>query len=148
MGLIFTGIGLIISSIFGLIVYILSALGLHTLAKRAGLKHGWIAWIPICQWYLLGELIGDKLFGISGMKWILVLAPIVLGIVGMFTDGFFFGVLTLLVYILEVGAYYKLFRIYKPQSALFYTITGFIISPLLGLYLFLIRNNQRVALPE
>lgn len=138
----------IISAIFGFIIYILSAFGLHTMAKRNGIKHGWLVWIPIFQWYILGELIGNKLFGIDHIGWVLVLAPIVTGFVGFFTTGIVYSILLLLSYVLEVAAYYKLFKIYDPEHALLFTITGFLISPLLGLYLFLIRNNTRQPVPS
>lgn len=137
------GIIAIIGAIFGLIVYVLTALGLHTLAKRAGIEPAWIAWIPICQWYLIGRLIGNRIFGIDHAGWILVLAPFVAALIAMVTPDIVGSILTLLVYILEVAAYYTLFKIYKPNSAVLYTISGFIITPLLGLWVFLIRNNPR-----
>ena len=147
IGAIFSGIFGIISAIFALLVYILSALGLHTMSKNYGLKHAWIAWIPICQWYLIGELINDKIFGISNAKWILVLTPIIVTFICSFiSNAYVVGILQFCVYLLEAAAYYKLFQIYKPDSAVLYLISGIIISPLLGLWVFLIRNNQRHAL--
>ncbi len=141
---IFSTIFGIIGFIFSVILYILTAFGLYTLSKRDGIPHAWIAWIPICQLYLIGALINDKVLGLNNAKWILVLAPIVAGIICSFLNSdLMIGIVQLLVYILEASAYYKLFMIYKPERAMLYLITGFIITPLLGLYTFLIRNNPR-----
>ena len=43
-----------LSSAFSLISYILIALGLYTVAKRRGINHAWLAWIPIGNSWLLG----------------------------------------------------------------------------------------------
>ena len=47
-----------------LIGQILGGIGLYTMAKRAGVKHGWLGFVPIANTYLVGKLAGDAtLFG-------------------------------------------------------------------------------------
>lgn len=43
-----------LSSALSLISYILLALGLYAVAKRRGINHAWLAWIPIGNSWLLG----------------------------------------------------------------------------------------------
>lgn len=48
--------GLIPSSALGVASYVLTALGLYTIAKRRGLNHPWLAWVPVADMWLLGSL--------------------------------------------------------------------------------------------
>lgn len=43
---------------FGLMIagYVLTALALYTMAKRRGIKHPWLAWIPVADMWLLGTI--------------------------------------------------------------------------------------------
>lgn len=54
-----TGIFLIVYLIalgIGLVFYVLNAAGMYRIAKRRGIHHAWLAWIPIgCNW-LLGSI--------------------------------------------------------------------------------------------
>ena len=41
---------------FSLVMYVLNAVGLYRIAKRRGIHHAWLAWVPIgCNW-LLGSI--------------------------------------------------------------------------------------------
>lgn len=40
----------------GILLYAIQAYGLSVIAKRRGLKKPWLAWIPVCNMYLLGSL--------------------------------------------------------------------------------------------
>lgn len=54
---IFTGLtSLIPTGILSIVTYVLTALGLYTIAKRRGLNHPWLAWIPVVDVWLLGSL--------------------------------------------------------------------------------------------
>lgn len=44
----------IIALIVSLITYIFESVGLYTLAKRRGIKHAWLAWVPVGNSWLLG----------------------------------------------------------------------------------------------
>ncbi len=51
--MIFLGVGLV-ALIIGLVMYIFDAIGVHTIAKRRGIKHAWLAWIPIGRVWMVG----------------------------------------------------------------------------------------------
>ena len=41
---------------FSLVMYVLNAVGLYRVAKRRGIHHPWLAWIPIGNSWLLGSI--------------------------------------------------------------------------------------------
>lgn len=43
-----------LSSLIGIAIYVLTALGLQTIAKRRGINNPWLAWIPIADMWVLG----------------------------------------------------------------------------------------------
>ena len=52
---VFLGV-LAIASVFGLVMYILRSLALQTIAKRRGLHHAWLAWIPVGREWIIGSV--------------------------------------------------------------------------------------------
>lgn len=48
-----------ISGLFTLALYILQALGLSTIAKRRGIAHAWLAWIPFGSAWILASISDD-----------------------------------------------------------------------------------------
>ncbi len=44
------------SFIFSIAAYVLSALGLYTMASRRGLHHPWLAWVPVANLWITGSL--------------------------------------------------------------------------------------------
>ena len=48
-----------ISGLFTLALYILQALGLSTIAKRRGISHAWLAWIPFGSAWILASISDD-----------------------------------------------------------------------------------------
>lgn len=41
---------------FSLVMYVLNAVGLYRVAKRRGIHHAWLAWVPIGSNWLLGSI--------------------------------------------------------------------------------------------
>ena len=41
-----------------IVMYVLFSLGLYTLAGRRNIENPWLAWIPVVQFYTMGEVIG------------------------------------------------------------------------------------------
>ena len=41
---------------FGVVSYVLSAVGMYRIAKRRGIHHPWLAWIPVGDAWLLGSI--------------------------------------------------------------------------------------------
>ena len=53
LSVLFSGIP---SSLLGIAVYVLTALGLYTVAQRRGLNRPWLAWIPVINCWIIGSL--------------------------------------------------------------------------------------------
>ena len=54
-----TGILLIVWCLamgFSIVMYVLNAVGLYRIAKRRGIHHAWLAWVPIGSNWLLGSI--------------------------------------------------------------------------------------------
>lgn len=46
----------LVPMVIGLVSYVLLAVGLHSMAKRRGIRNAWLAWIPIANAWVLGCL--------------------------------------------------------------------------------------------
>lgn len=46
----------LLSSVLGIVSYVLTALALYTIAKRRGLNNPWMAWIPVANLWILGSI--------------------------------------------------------------------------------------------
>lgn len=76
--------------------YVLQAWSLYTIAKRRGIRHPWLAWIPVLNRWILGS-VSDQYQYVTARKvknkrkWLLGLsaAPAVLTIVGIVLAGVF-----------------------------------------------------------
>jgi hypothetical protein len=150
------GLGLLLAAgIFGLLLvilalvfYVLFSLGLYTMANRRGIPNAWLAWIPIAQFYTLGEVIGPVKLGdftadqpglyllgaILGL-WVLSLIPVL---------GPIFSLASLVV---AIGALYLLFSRYTTENTpLLYTILAVAsFGALAAIFVFMIRNNNYIA---
>ena len=73
----FSDIGESLGALFGLTwstlptlisiaVYVFTALGLYTLAQRRGLRHPWLAWIPVANVWILGSLSDQYRYVVRG----------------------------------------------------------------------------------
>lgn len=92
---IITGVFLIIyflAMAFSLISYVLGAVGMYRIAKRRGIHHAWLAWIPVGSNWLLGS-ISDHYQYVAKQKVtrrrkvLLTLSLILLGAGGAFGGG-------------------------------------------------------------
>lgn len=132
----------------GIIWYLFQAMGLYRMAKKRNMEHKWFAWIPYLQNYLFGELIEDKVWGISGAKWILIFGPILSTIAGNYIATSENGIVITLLSIYTIAFYVYLqcayYRLYKEYSTHAVALTVFsIIFPFLApVFIFAIRNNQ------
>ena len=42
--------------VMGIATYVLTALSLYTIAKRRGLSHAWLSWLPVADMWILGSI--------------------------------------------------------------------------------------------
>ena len=50
----------------GILLYVLRSLSLHTIAKRRGIRHGWLAWIPVGMLWVLGSISDQYQYVVKG----------------------------------------------------------------------------------
>ena len=55
-----------VPSLVSVAVYVFTALGLYTLAQRRGLRHPWLAWIPVANVWILGSLSDQYRYVVRG----------------------------------------------------------------------------------
>lgn len=139
--------------VFSIISYIFSAIGLYTMAKKRNLSHPWMAWIPILDLHLQGQLVNDDIsigsWHIPYAKLFLPLFPIVLGLLGsLFWSFSSFGG-SFLLFVLYLGfvfynavSLFWLFSIYSPQNRIVFLVLSILFPFLSSIFIFAIRNND------
>ena len=55
-----------IGSLWGIGLYVLTAMGLYTIAKRRGINKAWLAWIPVVNCWLLGCISDQYRYVVKG----------------------------------------------------------------------------------
>lgn len=63
--LVFGG-SLVPRGIWSIAAYVLSSLGIYTIAKRRGIRNPWMAWIPVVDLYLLGCISDQYRYVVKG----------------------------------------------------------------------------------
>lgn len=146
------GIILAISLVIGLICYIFNSLGLYTMAKNRNIDNPWLAWIPLANRYLMGELINDD---VSISSWHIPYAKLFLPLMGLALTavmtilgfipylGAFIGILlSLALSVYYYAAQFWLYSIYDKDHRVLYLVLS-IFFPFLGsIFIFIIRNRD------
>ncbi len=75
----FTINGGLLGITLGLLSYVLTALGLYTIAQRRGLRKPWLSWIPVLNMWILGSLSDQYRYVVHGQnkskrKYLLILS--------------------------------------------------------------------------
>ena len=60
------GISTLFSSAFGILLYVLKALSLYTIAKRRGINHPWMSWVPVLDLWVLGCISDQYRYVVKG----------------------------------------------------------------------------------
>ena len=55
-----------IGSLLSIGMYVLTALGLYTIAKRRAIRHAWLAWIPVVNCWLIGCISDQYRYVVKG----------------------------------------------------------------------------------
>ena len=50
----------------GITVYILQSIGLYSIANRRGIKHPWMAWLPVTNMWILGSIADQYQYVVKG----------------------------------------------------------------------------------
>lgn len=153
-----------------LVGWILSSIGLHKVAKRRGIRHAWLAWIPIGSEWILGSvsdqyqhLIQGKVTSRRKILLVLSLSGIAVGIVYM-VSSIVFGIMAeteesllpllgLIPYLLTIGVgiatmvfyhicNYDFYRSCKPESAVVFLVLGIILPICQPFFYFACRKKD------
>lgn len=138
----------------GIAAYVLQALGLSTMARRQGIAHAWLAWVPVGRRWLLGAL-ADRACARRGKA--TSYAVVLLTLSAAALGG---GLGTLAVPLLGVGlglaglaaaavgymALYEVYRECAPTNAVVYLVLS-ILLPAQGVLLFLLRHRGPACAP-
>ena len=155
-----------------LVGWILSSVGLHKVAKRRGIAHAWLAWLPIGREWVLGSvsdqyqhLVQGKITARRRILPILEVACIVVSIVYVVTtamaeimavaDGEVGGVLLAvgIPYLLFLGVYvammvfyhicnFDLYRSCNPQNAVVFLVLGIVLPVCQPFFYFACRKKD------
>ena len=61
----YSGYMMVVSSL-GIVTYVLRALGLYTIAKRRGINHPWMSWVPVLDLWVLGCISDQYQYVVKG----------------------------------------------------------------------------------
>ncbi|WP_458412915.1 hypothetical protein ACNQFZ_19210 [Schinkia sp. CFF1] len=125
------------------IPYIFGAIGLYRMAKRAEIGNEWLAFIPIGNAYIVGELIDAKLkwFTVGnsgGIKLLIIcIGALVINIIPVIGS-----IISILLGIFWLVVYYWLFEKYS-ESAVVLTIVNVITAGIASAFItFALRNKE------
>ncbi len=141
----------ILSFIIGVVLYILTALGLYGLAKTENTGNEWFAFIPIIQLYIIGKILKEIRIGsftIPMLELVLPLAPIAAAIVGSIIGiipiigGLVRLIINLALIVLSVSAMYNFYKRYRGEKAVLMTVLS-IILPFMGpIFIFRLKDAR------
>jgi len=131
--------------LIGIVIYVLAALGLYTMAKNRNIENAWVAWIPVAQLYILGRIIRTlKILDYDVPQVELVLpglaiAGTVLGVIPLIGQ-----LIALAAFIVNIFALHKLFVMYRPDEAVMYLILSVVLPFMGAVFIFIMRNDKPV----
>jgi hypothetical protein len=109
--------------IVGIVLYVIFSYSLYKMAVKQGLENPWMAFIPIAQNYILGKLIKTlKVFDYEIPRIEIVLPVAALVVLALSQIEVLGSLISLANFILMLFALNKLYKIYKPENAVLYTV--------------------------
>ena len=148
--------------------YVLHSLGLHTIAKRREIRNSWLAWIPMGNLWILGNISDQYQYVVKGK--IKNRRKILLGLgIGLIAGYFLwlfitlfnlaagreiqalllliFGGLTILAVaiwlsVYQYMAYYDLYKSCEPGNAVLFLVLSILFSGIIPFFVFAYRNKD------
>lgn len=159
---------LLFASALSMVSYVLHSLGLYTIAERRGIRHSWLAWIPLGNIWMLGSISDQYQYIAKGKiknrrKVMLglsigVIVVYIVWLVGMISSivageeagsilWVFLGMLALLAVaitltVLEYMAYYDLYSSCQPSNAVLYLVLSIVFSVTMPFFVFFCRKKD------
>jgi len=109
------------------------------MAKKAGKDNAWLAWVPIGNWFIMGEIVSEKLKGNGGLKYTL------LNLFYLFAAQMLSTVVALIVLIpvliIDVLVMYWIYKKFANAPVL-HTILSCVIPMYMVICLFVVSKNE------
>lgn len=166
------GVFALIMTLFSVACYVLSSLSMHTIAKRRGIHHPWLSWIPYGNMWILGSIADQYQYVTKGkvknrrkvllgvtLALAVLLIPIVvftilltmgvsLAVVLIVLSYVALIVLSIVGSVFQYIAYYDLFRSCRPESATLFLVLGIVFPATLPFFLLACRNQDKGMPPR
>lgn len=123
--------------LLGIVGYILMVIGLQKMAANREIEYSWLAWIPIGNVYIIGEVASYKNDGTEGLKVLIItIGAIILSFIPIFSVVASIGLV-----IYQMFLFYKIYDKYTNNSVL-HLILGIFIPFYNQVLIFLKRNEE------
>lgn len=151
-------IGLFIVSFCILIGYIFKAIGFYTIAKRRGINNPWLAFIPLAQEYIMGDIydnINAYKFKQTNYKILLLVLVLITSTSSGYTNVSMFALSTFLFWVTSIVsivfrvfsliAIFNIFKEYSPKNAVLFLVLSICLY-VDFIFIFAIRKNVPVTM--
>lgn len=143
---IITGTAFFLHCLFSIALYGAAAISLFTIARKNHVPHGWLAFVPVFQFYIIGSLCEEYILAghrIRHLEWIMILLELLQIYLGFFS-GFFFLPVRLVVNVLTALILHKFYYLFVPSRATIYAVLSLLGRLPLVLLLFALKDKPMV----
>ena len=141
-----TGTALVFNIVYTLALYVGMAISLYAIAKNNNVRHAWIAFVPVLQYYIIGTLCEEYIilgFRIRCLQWSMAGLELLQTFLGFF-GGLIFFPIRILVRLLLVLVLHKFFYLFEPRRAVPYALLSMLGRLPLVILLFVIKDRPMV----
>lgn len=159
---------LLFASALSMVSYVLQSLGLYTIAERRGIRHSWLAWVPLGNLWMLGSIsdqyqylakgkIKNRRKVMLGLSIGLVVVYLI-WFVGLMMSAFageeyvtvllmVLGIIALftvaiILTVLQYMAYFDLYSSCQPSNAVLYLVLSIVFSVTMPFFVFFCRKKD------
>lgn len=160
---------------FSILSYVLTSLGMYTIAKRRGIYNAWLSWIPVGSVWIMGSISDQYQYVVKGkvcnrrkvllglsIATVLMIVPVIFGAILAATGTVGAGagmaiillaylamvVLTIILMVFEYIALYDLFASCNPSNAVLYLVLTIFVGVVLPFFVFSCRNKDLGMTPQ
>lgn len=150
---------------FSVVTYVLHSIGLYTIANRRGIRHSWLAWLPIGNLWMLGCISDQYQYVAKGkitnrrrrlvllqtglialyVVWVLcIVAMLVTGkpVLGFWLCLFAMAIFPIIQLITRYMACYDVYRSCEPDNAVLYVVLSIVFSVTMPFFVFVCRKKD------
>lgn len=150
------------------VCYVFQSLGMHAIANRRKIRHGWLAWVPFGNMWILGSISDQYQYLVKGKiknrrktllglnigcvasyllaalcEFVGVLNPdAVLFIIGYLLGMLGYAVTVIILTVFQYMAVYDLYRSCKPDDSVLFLVLSIVFSITLPIFVFICRKKD------